>query len=55
MSAQGLMKQQVCNRCGQASPVRPPAVGDIIMGPLGTYVATISEVGAEDLDASFCA
>ena len=39
---------RVCNRCGQATPARPPAVGDVIMETLGarrpTEPARISPV-----------
>ena len=39
---------RVCNRCGQATPARPPAVGDIIMEPPSAPTAADGVAGAED-------
>ena len=42
---------RVCNRCGQASPSRPSAVGDVIMGRLGASTGAVSDAGAEESGA----
>ena len=38
---------RVCNPCGQATPARPPAVGDIIMAPLGAPTGATGVAGVE--------
>ena len=36
-------------KCATGQPATVPAVGDVIVEPLGTSTATISEAGAEEL------
>ena len=41
---------RLCNRCGMATPARPPAVDDLIMGAFGAPTAEAGAAGAEEND-----
>ena len=41
---------RLCSRCGMATPARPPAVDDLIMGAFGAPTAEAGAAGAEEND-----
>ena len=45
---------RLCSRCGMATPARPPAVDDLIMGAFGAPTAEAGAAGAEESSMPRC-